>query len=91
MSSEEDWGYVPMFELGLCDEESPAIRVLDNFEVGPVTLAALTTALFETVMRTLDDSSQLEFEKKYKQALEILLEERYQYDIVMKYPDQDEE
>ena len=88
--SSEDWSYKPMFELGLCEEESPAVRVLDDFEVGPVALAALVTALFETVMRTLDDGSQIDFEQKFHKALDILMEERYQYDIVTEYPDEEE-
>jgi len=88
--SAENWDYVPMFELGLCEEESPAVRILDDFEVGPVTLASLVTALFETVMRTLDDGSQIEFELKFQKALKILMEQRHQYDIVTEYPEDDE-
>lgn len=59
-------GYEPLFELGLFDEESPACRVIpDEAEICPITLAALTTALFETAMNSVPESHQNEFEQRF--------------------------
>lgn len=78
--------YKSLFELGLFGE-NPAVKVVDNFEICPTNLAALVTALFETVMRTLPDGEQIKFEQKFNEALAILMKERFQYDITIRYPD----
>jgi len=83
-------GYTPMFELGLF-EEHPAIRVVGEFEICPTSLAAIVTALFETVMKTVPDDKQIDYEKKFNRSLKILMKERFNYDVVIKYPDNDDE
>lgn len=84
-------GYVPMFELGLFEEMSPACKVIPNeAEVCPIVLAALVTVLFETVMRAVPEKNQIEFENKFHEALEIMLEERFDYDVVVKPPNEQE-
>jgi hypothetical protein len=83
-------GYKPLFELGLFGED-PAIKIVDEFEICPTSLAALVTALFETVMKTVPDENQIEYEEKFNHALKILMQERFQYDVVVKYPDDDKD
>jgi len=83
-------GYEPMFELGVFGED-PAIRIVGEFEICPTSLAALVTALFETVMKTVPDDKQIEYEKKFNKSLKVLMKERFNYDVVIKYPDDDEE
>lgn len=90
MSEDFFEGYKPLFELGLFGED-PAIKVVDEFEICPTSLAALVTALFETVMKSVPDENQIEYEEKFNHALKILMQERFQYDVVIKYPDDDEE
>ena len=83
-------GYVPMFELGLFEEESPACGVLrDNIELSPVILASLVVALFETAMNSVEEQQQVEFERQFHEAFKIMLEERFGYDLIKKYPEQD--
>jgi hypothetical protein len=94
MFEEEDdfyEGYEGLFELGLFEETSPACKVLGEFSICPITLASLTTALFETVMRSVPESEQIEFEKKFHESFKIMLEERFEYDVVTKYPDEENE
>lgn len=81
--------YKPLFELGLVDQD-PAIRIVGDFEICPTSLAALVTALFETVMKTVPDENQIEYEEKFNYALSILMQERFKYDVVMKFPDDEE-
>jgi hypothetical protein len=76
-------GYVPMFELGLFEEESPACRVLsDKHDINPVVLASLVVALFETVMNSVPDKHQIEFESKFYEAFQIMLKERFEFDVI---------
>jgi len=92
-NSKEDFfeGYNPLFELGFFDETeddpSPAVRILEEGEIGPIELAALVVALFETVMRTVPESNQIDFEEKFHKCLDVLMEERFDYDVVTKYPE----
>lgn len=81
-------GYRSLFELGLFNED-PAVKVLDVFEICPTSLAALVTALFETVMKTVPDKKQIQFEKHFNDALQILMQERFEYDVTVKYFDED--
>lgn len=83
-SSEEDLqeNYQKFFELGLYKKDSPACKVFAGVEVCPIVLAAMVTALFETVMKAVEESQQIEFEKRFLQSLQIMFEERFDYDVV---------
>jgi len=88
MSDYEDIeGYAPMFELGLFEEESPACRILeDEIKINPIVLASLSVALFETAMDSVEEQHQIEFENQFLEAFNIMLRERYEYDIIKKRP-----
>lgn len=91
MSDDFFEGYEPLFELGLFEDEHPAVNVLSECEIDPVQLAALCVVLFDAVQRTVDESKQNEFEKIFKNSFDVLLEERFNYDVTLKYPEDDEE
>ena len=82
--------YKGLFELGLV-EEDPAVKILEDFEICPTSLASFVTVLFETVMRSVPDKNQIEYEEKFHKALKILMRDRLEYDVTIKYPDDDEE
>lgn len=92
MSQFEDLedNYQKCFELGLYKETSPACKVFAGVEVCPVILAALVTALFETVMKGVPESQQLRFEEVFKTSLQVMMEERFDYDVVTKELDDEE-
>mgnify|MGYP000844550780 CR=1 FL=1 len=81
-------GYTPLFELGVFEKEHPCVKILDECEICPTELAALCTVLLDVVVRTVPEAHQIEFEQKFKEALEILTEERHNYDVSIKYPDE---
>lgn len=89
MSEEADSNYMPLFELGLYNED-PAVRIINECTICPTSLAALVTALFETVMRAVADNKQIQFEERFNKALQILMKDRFDYDVVIKYPEDDE-
>ena len=82
--------YRGLFELGLVGED-PAVKILEDFEICPTSLASFVTVLFETVMRSVPDKNQIEYEEKFHKALKILMRDRLEYDVTIKYPDNDEE
>jgi hypothetical protein len=82
--------YKGLFELGLVGED-PAVKILEEFEICPTSLASFVTVLFETVMRSVPDKNQIEYEEKFHNALKILMRDRLEYDVTVKYPDDDEE
>ena len=92
MSDYEDLeGYQPLFEVGLFEKESPCCRVIpETVVVDPIVLASLAIALFETAMQHVPDSSQITFEAMFRDALEVMFEERFEYDLIKKYPPDDD-
>ena len=87
MSSNEFKGYKPLFELGVYKDIHPAVQVVSEADVCPAVLASFVTVLFETVMRSVPDSQQIEFEERFNEALSVLMKERFDYDVTVKYPD----
>ena len=77
--------YVPMFELGITNG-NPAVKTTGNKQIDPVTLAALVTALFETVMRNVPESKQLQFEAAFTKSLNVIMRERHKCDITLRFP-----
>jgi hypothetical protein len=53
---EYDVDFHKMFELGVTENDNPAVRVLNDFDICPITLAALVTALYETVISCFSNS-----------------------------------
>lgn len=94
MSNKLPSNYVPIFELGIVNN-NPAVKILGGYEICPTTLAALVTTLFETVMKTVEESSQVDYERYFNKALKIIMKERHNYEITYKYftpeTDDDEE
>ena len=88
MSEDFYEGYEPWFELGVFEKTHPCVKILEECEICPTELAALCTVLLDVVVRTVPESQQIDFEEKFKQSLEILLEERHNYDVTIKYPDE---
>lgn len=84
--------YIPLFELGIIND-NPAVKVFIQDTLCPVTLAALVTTLFETAMRTVEESKQINFEKQFNKSLKILMKERHNYEATYTYftPDDDDE
>ena len=78
--------YEPMYELGLV-EGNPAVKVIKNFEICPISLAALVTALFETVTRTIVDKKQINYEKQFIESLKTLMKDRHNYDLTIQFPE----
>jgi hypothetical protein len=91
MYSNEIKGYRPLFELGVYEDTHPAVKVVDEADVCPAVLASFVTVLFETVMRSVPDNQQIEFEEKFNEALSVLMKERFDYDVTIKYPEDSDE
>jgi hypothetical protein len=81
--------YKGLFELGLVGED-PAVKILEEFEICPTSLASFVTVLFETVMRSVPDKNQIEYEQKFHKSLKILMRDRLEYDVTIKYPEDEE-
>lgn len=85
--------YYSIFELGIINN-NPAVKVLGDYSICPTTLAALTTTLFEAVMKTIEESEQIQYEKRFNKALKILMKERHNYEVTYRFistEDDDEE
>lgn len=81
--------FISVFELGVVNN-NPAVKVLQQYDMCPITLAALVTALFETVMKTVDESKQNAYETAFNRALKKIMKERHNYDVTYTYFNPDE-
>lgn len=73
-------GYKPLFEVGIA-HQNPAIKVIGEFSLCPVTLASLVTGLFESIMRNVPEHKQNEYETVFKKSFRVLMKERHNYEI----------
>lgn len=80
----ENKDYQPLFELGVVND-NPAVKIVGDFSVCPTTLAALVVTLFETVMKSVDESEQIDYEKYFTKSLKVLMKERHNYEVTYKY------
>jgi hypothetical protein len=83
MSNNVSEEYTPIFEIGVVDE-NPAVKIIGEYSICPTVLAALMTTLFETVMKSVEESNQNEYEKYFNKAFKILMKERHNYEITYK-------
>ena len=82
--------YISIFELGMVND-NPAVKILGDFTVCPTTLAALVTTLFETVMMSVEERDQTEYEKYFNKSLKVLMKQRHEYDISYRYIEPEDE
>lgn len=75
--------YIPVFEIGVIDD-NPAVQIIGDYSVCPTTLAAFVVTLFETTMKSVEESDQIAYEKYFTKAFKILMRERHNYEITYK-------
>lgn len=86
----ENKEYQSLFELGIVND-NPAVKVMGDFSVCPTTLAALVVTLFETVMKSVDESDQIDYEKYFTKSLKVIMKERHNYEVTYKYIESEDE
>lgn len=81
--------YIPIFEIGIINNVNPAVKGFAGVcsSVCPITLAAITTALFETVMMNIEESKQIQYEQYFNKAFKKLMKERHTLEITKKFFD----
>jgi len=82
--------YAPLFELGIVND-NPAVKVIAEVTVCPVSLAALMVTLFETVMKSIEENEQIEYEKYFNKSFKKIMKERHNYEIYYRYLKVEEE
>jgi len=81
--------FVSVFELGIING-NPAVKVLREHDMCPISLAALMTALFEAVMKTVEESNQNLYETAFRKAFRTIMKERHNYDVSYKRIDDED-
>lgn len=84
--------YISLFEVGLIDGKNPAIKGFTGYcsSLNPITLAAIMTALFESVMVNVEENTQIEYEKLFTKAFKKLMKDRHTLEITKKFFEFDE-
>jgi len=82
--------YSSLFELGIVND-NPAVKVLTEAEICPTSLAALVVTLFETVMKSVEENDQIEYETLFNKALKVIMKKRHNYEISYRYLDPENE
>lgn len=83
--------YTSLFEIGIMDNGNPAVKAFTGVcsSVCPITLAAMTTALFETVMLNVEENKQIHYEQTFTKAFKKLMKERHNLEIIKTIVDSD--
>ena len=79
--------YIPLFEIGIINGCNPAVRGFAELciSLSPVTLAAITTALFEAVMMNVEENQQIQYEHTFNKAFKKLMKCRHELEITRKF------
>jgi hypothetical protein len=70
--------FIPYFQLGIINN-NPGVRVLEEVDVSPIILATMAVAMFETVMLSVEERNQNQFEEAFRHCFELLMDTRHEY------------
>jgi hypothetical protein len=87
MNTEE---FNPYFVLGFVDN-NPAVKIIQEHHIDSVKLAALTTTLFEAIMRSVPEEQQVQFEHQFTKAFAHIMKERFNYDLKFEFVEEDDD
>lgn len=80
----------PCFVLGFV-EGNPAVKIIQEYHIDSIKLAALTTTLFEAIMRNVPEENQVQFEHQFTKSFAHIMKERFKYDLKFEFVEEDNE
>lgn len=81
--------FLPIFEVGLANEDMPACRQVHTAQIDPAILAGMCISILDSVISKLPDESQINFEEETAKLFNYMIDSRHGYVSTIKFqPDE---
>ena len=71
--------FLPVFEVGIVDEQLPACRQINTASLDPAIVAGMCVSIIDFMISKLEDDKQLEFEKEILNLFNLIVENRHSF------------
>jgi len=71
--------FLPVFEVGIVNEELPACRQINTASLDPAIVAGMCVSIIDFMISRLEDHKQLEFEKEIINLFNLIVENRHDF------------
>ena len=71
--------FLPVFEVGIVDEQLPACRQINTASLDPAIVAGMCVSIIDFMVSKLEDHKQLEFEKEILNLFNFIVENRHDF------------
>lgn len=71
--------FLPVFEVGIVNEELPACRQINTASLDPSMVAGMCVSIIDLMVSRLEDHKQLEFEKEILNLFNLIVEKRHDF------------
>jgi hypothetical protein len=71
--------FLPVFEVGIVDEQMPACRQINTASLDPAIVAGMCVSIIDFMVSKLEDHKQLEFEKEILNLFNLIAENRHDF------------
>lgn len=71
--------FLPVFEVGIVNEELPACRQINTASLDPAIVAGMCVSIIDFMVSRLEDHKQLEFEKEILNLFNLIVENRHDF------------
>jgi hypothetical protein len=71
--------FLPVFEVGIVDEQMPACRQINTASLDPAIVAGMCVSIIDFMVSKLEDHKQLEFEKEILNLFNLIVENRHDF------------
>ena len=71
--------FLPVFEVGIVNEELPACRQINTASLDPAIVAGMCVSIIDFMVSKLEDHKQLEFEKEILNLFNLIVENRHDF------------
>ena len=71
--------FLPVFEVGLANEQMPACRQVNTASLDPAIVAGMCVSIVDFMVSKLEDHKQLEFEQEILNLFNFIIENRHDF------------
>ena len=71
--------FLPVFEVGIVNQELPACRQINTASLDPAIVAGMCVSIIDFMVSKLEDHKQLEFEKEILNLFNLIVESRHDF------------
>lgn len=69
--------FLPVFEVGVVNDEMPACRQINTAKLDPAIVAGMCVSIIDFTVSKIEDSKQIEFEKEILNLFNFIVENRH--------------